>query len=180
MNIKLVDAILEGVMPPDEEGPAGQSDPRHPRFQWTPSTTNPATKPAAKRKLSASGQPIESPEAVSQEPEIDDTTGNVSINQLLGGSRFATKDDLWAASDRMRGKLGGAGAAKWAADYGQAEFEAMAQRVVNAMLEGRAEDELKRFEKSSKKTANKANQSISRWFNELGTKKSARKKPGQT
>ena len=162
-------------MPPEDEGPIGPSSPQHPRFQWTPPDDKSAPAPpsapkASTRKVSASGQPA--PAATAQEPQTsDDITGSLSINQILGGSRFATKDDLWAASDRMRAKLGPAGAAKWAADYGKAEFEAMAQKVVDTLLEGAAEDEVKRVEKDTKKVAKKANQTITRWFHSLYSKK---------
>jgi len=102
----------------------------------------------------------------------NDRTGDVSINQLLGGGRFANKNDLDAAIMRMRGKLGPAGAEKWGHDYGRMEFEALARQIVDALLEcDKAEKDVDKFVKDTKKVVKNTEKTVAKWMRGLGRSK---------
>lgn len=164
-----VDGIIENVLEPGEEENQGLPG-KNPRFKWKPSDapSKPgagAPPPAASKPGSLPGEPAG--EVNPEDDLLDDRTGGISINQLLGSHRFATKDDLWAASDRMRSKLGPAGAAQWAAEYGKAEFEALARRLVDELLEGEtSEDPEKKLEKLEK-TSKGTKKSVADWMRGL-------------
>lgn len=131
-----VDDIIENVLYPGEGGEGRDLPKSHPRFKWTPpASKGPELPPSAGPGPGAGPEATPSSEEEKSEMELaDDRTGSLSINQILGNRKPATKDDLWAASDRMRSKLGPAGAAKWAHDYGKAEFESLARQIVDNLL----------------------------------------------
>lgn len=181
MNTKRVDDLIEATLFPGEDEGEG-FNPTRPRFNWPPKRTpkrglpgthgpsgiDPRGTPPPGDCVGGECPPTEDcigGECLPGEEPMDDEHGELSLNQILGRHRIASAGDFDnAPHDDMRGAELGRD------DYRRMEFES-AQRIVDALLEGKAESDLKKLEKGVAGTVKKTNKSVSKWMRDLGKKK---------
>lgn len=154
VNERLINHIVE-VLFQGGPGDEGAPEPISRRFQWKdPKTGKAPPRPPKEmlpteqdmRDLDAPGSPAQAPTATPASGSLDDRTGSVPMSGMIGKDELATIDQLLDQYLQMQKTQGPEAARSWFEKYRTAEFEALVNKMADALMESDTEAWSKHFD----------------------------------